>query len=349
MLNDKKIRLTEYSPGAGWACKLSANDLTQVLSKLKNFNPGTGSSGFESFDDCGIYRINDKQSIIQTVDFFTPIVDDPYLFGQIAAANSLSDIYAMGGIPLFALNIVGFPTEKIDLKILSEILQGGIDKCNTANIHILGGHSIKDDVPKYGLAVTGLIDNEKIIRNNTAKENDSIILTKPLGSGIITTAIKKELSDQETTAEVIKVMNNLNDHAAQIMTQYDISACTDVTGYGLLGHLNEISKGSNLSAKIKYNNIPLISNTENFAKDGIIPGGSKKNLEFFTNDIYFDKEIKDFQKLILSDAQTSGGLLISCPKKYANELLEKLNKKLVFKSSIIGEFTNKKDYNIFCK
>ena len=349
MINDKKIRLTEYSPGAGWACKLSANDLTQVLSKLKGFNHKTGSSGFESFDDCGIYRINNKQSIIQTVDFFTPIVDDPYIFGQIAAANSLSDIYAMGGVPLFALNIVGFPSEKIGLEILSEILQGGIDKCNAANIHILGGHSIKDDVPKYGLAVTGLIDNDKIIKNNTAKENDSIILTKPIGSGIITTAIKKELSDDKTTAEVIKVMNTLNDSAAQIMTQFSISACTDVTGYGLLGHLNEISKGSNLSAKIRYDDIPLISNTENFAKKGMIPGGSKKNLEFLTNDLYFDATIKDFQKLILSDAQTSGGLLISCPKKHANALLEELNKKSVFKSSIIGEFISKKDYNIFCK
>ena len=243
----KNIRLAEYSPGAGWACKISSEDLTQVLSKLK-INTFKDTKGYENFDDCGIYKLNNKQSIIQTVDFFTPIVDDPYFFGQIAAANSLSDIYAMGGKPLFALNIAAFPTEKLDLEVLSTILEGGADKCNEANIPILGGHTIKDDIPKYGLAVTGIIDNNKIILNSTAKANDDIILTKPIGSGIISTAIKKGLASTKTIKSTIDIMNTLNDYSANKMNKYTVNACTDITGYGLLGHLNEMCRGSKLTA-----------------------------------------------------------------------------------------------------
>ena len=208
MENDKNIKLSQYSSGAGWACKISAKDLTQVLSKLNN-SRNNNSSGFEQFDDCAIYPIDDKQSIIQTVDFFTPIVDDPFTFGQIAACNSLSDIYAMGGKPLFALNIVAFPTETLPLSILSDILKGGENICKKAEVNILGGHSIKDDSPKYGLAVTGIIDNNKIVKNNTAKVGDVLILTKPLGTGIITTAIKKGLANTQSKEEAIKSMLTL--------------------------------------------------------------------------------------------------------------------------------------------
>jgi len=348
MKYDKEIKLTQFSPGAGWACKLSANDLTQVLSKLNNSSLNDKSIGFDSFDDCSIYRINNKQSIIQTVDFFTPIVDDPYLFGQIAATNSLSDIYAMGGTPLFALNIVAFPTEKLDLNILSVILQGGIDKCKMAKINILGGHSIKDDVPKYGLAVTGIIDNDKIIKNNTAKVGDDIIITKPIGSGIISTAIKKELANDTLINDTIEIMNTLNDNSSKIMMKYNINACTDITGYGLLGHINEMCRGSNLSANINYNKVPKIETIEDFAKKDIIPGGSKNNLEFLINKIYFSNEFKNYQKYILADSQTSGGLLISCPKEHSENLLDELNENLQFKSSIIGEFKEKEHFNIFC-
>ena len=349
MKNEKKVNLTKFSPGAGWACKLSANDLTQVLSKLKISGKSEHSSGFETFDDCSIYKINEKQSIIQTVDFFTPIVDDPYTFGQISASNSLSDIYAMGGKPLFALNIVGFPSDKLDLSILSDILQGGIDKCNSANIQILGGHSIKDDVPKYGLAVTGLIDNEKIITNNNAKEGDDIILTKPIGSGIIATTIKNNLADEKTYSHAVKVMKDLNKESSRIMQKYNINSCTDVTGFGLLGHLNEMCKGSNVSARIQYKKIPLLTNTENFAKKDVIPGGSKKNFDFLKNMIRFHNSFELYQKLILSDAQTSGGLLISCNKKDSLNLLTELNNNLDYKASIIGEFTNEKNHSIYCE
>ena len=349
MKSEKKVNLTKFSPGAGWACKLSANDLTQVLSKLKIPRQSKNSSGFESFDDCSIYKINEKQSIIQTVDFFTPIVDDPYTFGQISASNSLSDIYAMGGKPLFALNIVGFPSDKLDLSILSDILQGGIDKCNSADIQILGGHTIKDDVPKYGLAVTGLINNEDIITNDNANVGDDIILTKPIGSGIIATSIKNDLVDKKTYNHAVQVMKDLNKESSKIMQKYNINSCTDVTGFGLLGHLSEMCKGSNVSAVIHYNKIPLLTNTENFAKKDIIPGGSKKNFDFLKDIIHFHNSLEHYQKLILSDAQTSGGLLISCDKKDSINLLMELNESLDYKASIIGEFTNKKNHSIYCE
>ena len=336
------------------------------MSKLK-INTFKDTKGFENFDDCGIYKLNSKQSIIQTVDFFTPIVDDPYFFGQIAAANSLSDIYAMGGKPLFALNIAAFPTEKLDLDILSKILEGGADKCNEANIPILGGHTIKDDIPKYGLAVTGIIDNNKIILNSTAKPDDDIILTKPIGSGIISTAIKKGLASSKTIKSTIDIMNTLNEYASDKMYKYKINACTDITGYGLLGHLNEMCKGSKLTAKISFEKVSLIDEVVTFAKKNIIqentqkehrdiakaikniiPGGTKKNLDYNKKDIDFSNNYEEYQKYILADAQTSGGLLMSCPKENSEILIKSLNKNSKYKSKIIGEFTNKQNCNIIC-
>jgi len=348
MKKDYKIKLTDFSPGAGWACKLSASELTQVLSKLKIFENHTGGIGYDSFDDCSIYQINEKQSIIQSVDFFTPIVDDPYTFGQIAATNSLSDIYAMGGTPLFALNIVAFPSDKLSLDVLSDILQGGIDKCNEAKINILGGHSIKDDVPKYGLAVTAIIDNNKIIKNNTAKTNDKIILTKPIGTGIITTAIKKNISNEIIEKSAIDVMNTLNDTASQIMLKYSINSCTDVTGFGLLGHLNEMANGSSKTAKIYFDKVPKINGTIELAKQDIIPGGTRKNLEYLQNNIDFNPSIENYEKYILADAQTSGGLLITCSERNAEKLIIELNASEKFSSKIIGEFVDKKSKNIYC-
>ncbi len=313
------------------------------MSKL-NFSSNKSESNFEDFDDCGVYNINQKESIIQTVDFFTPIVDDPYTFGQIAAANALSDIYAMGGNPLFALNIVAFPTDKIHHEILTKILQGGQDKCSQAKINILGGHSIKDDVPKYGLAVTGIIKTNNILRNNTPKENDSILLTKPLGTGIITTAIKKDLCNKATLDNAINLMTTLNIDISSISNK--INACTDVTGYGLLGHLNEMCN-NNLNARINYNLIPFIDNTETLAKNNIIPGGSKNNLNYYKSSIEFDSSIKKYQKFMLADAQTSGGLLLSVSNKYINEVVTFLNNQNKYETVIIGKFTSNQDKNIF--
>ena len=255
----------------------------------------------------------------------------------------------MGGMPLFALNIVAFPSDKINLDVLSSILQGGIDKCNEAKINILGGHSIKDDVPKYGLAVTAIIDNNKIIKNNTARVNDKIILTKPIGTGIITTAIKKKLANKSTEALAVDVMNTLNEHASQIMIRHSISSCTDVTGFGLLGHLNEMCKGSSISAKIYFDKIPKIDGTIELAKKDIIPGGTKSNLEYLQNNINFNLSLELYEKYILADAQTSGGLLIACEGKYTENLMADLNSTGKFSSQIIGEFIDKKSKNIYCE
>ncbi len=313
------------------------------MSKLK-LPESISQFGYENFDDCGIYKINKHQSIIQTVDFFTPIVDDPYTFGQIAAANSLSDIYAMGGKPIFALNIVAFPSESLSLDILSQILQGGQDKCTEAGINILGGHSIKDDIPKYGLAVTGIIENNKILLNNTPQNNDYILLTKPLGSGIITTAIKKNKCENKISEEVIRLMSTLNPDLTNI--NHKINACTDVTGYGLLGHLNEMCNKTNLTANINFKKIPFVNTVNDLANDGVVPGGTKNNLDYFQSNIDFDKNLKNHQKYMIADAQTSGGLLISVSKENVDETINYLNKKSIYKTKIIGQFIPKKNKNI---
>ena len=344
MENSKKIKLTQYSSGAGWACKLSAKDLTQVLSKLNSISKSNSNSGFENFDDCSIYKINDKQSIIQSVDFFTPIVDDPYTFGLISAANSISDIYAMGGKPLFALNIVAFPSDDLSLDVLSEILRGGLDKCKEANINILGGHSIKDKTPKYGLAVTGLIENNLIIKNNTPNILDVLLLTKPLGSGILTTAIKKDLTNKKIESDVIKLMSTLNHDLSELNIK--INACTDITGYGLLGHLNEMTQNNDLSANINFKKVPFLDEVSSFAKKDIIPGGTRKNLKFYEKNINFDKSISKYQQLMIADAQTSGGLLISTNKNNAKKITEILNENSDYKTIEIGHFSAKKEKNI---
>ena len=243
------IKLTQLSSGAGWACKIGQEDLAEVLKNL-NINE-------KDFDDCSIYDIDSKKAIIQSVDFFTPIVDDPYEFGQIAAANSLSDIYAMGAKPLFALNIAGFPSKDLDLSILSRILEGGQNIASKAKINILGGHTIKDKEPKYGLVVTGIADKKKIIRNNNAKPKDDLVLTKPIGTGIIATAIKKNLLEKNLFNQTIDSMKELNMNSANLMQNYLPNACTDITGFGLIGHLLEMTKNSNVSAEINYENICL--------------------------------------------------------------------------------------------
>ena len=314
------------------------------MSKLNQFNGE--KSIFKNFDDCAIFKINDQQSIIQTVDFFTPIVDDPYTFGQVGAANSLSDIYAMGGKPLFALNITAFPTDTLSLEILTSILKGGEDKCFEAGINILGGHSIKDDSPKYGLAVTSIIDNDKILKNNGAQVNDSIILTKPLGTGIITTAIKKGLASNKSIDDVIEVMVSLNDTLEKIDNTEKINACTDITGYGLIGHLNEVCSASNLTAEINFSSIPFIENVKNLAIDGVIPGGSKNNLDYFSKNVEFKSNIQLHEKLMFSDAQTSGGLLLCIPENQSKKFMDLLNRNSTFKSAIIGKITKKQKKSI---
>ena len=262
-------------------------------------------------------------TVLQTVDFFTPIVDDPYTFGKIAAANSLSDIYAMGGIPKFALNIVGFPTDDLSLDVLTEILKGGMDIAKKAGIPILGGHSIKDKEPKYGMVVTGL-SNGNPIKNSSAKKGDALMLTKPLGLGIISTAIKKGIASKQMINDAIDTMTTLNKTASEIMIDVGVNSCTDITGFGLLGHLLEMCKGSDVCAEIKFDAIKFIDGSVEAAESNIIPGGTKRNLSFIEKHIKFSDNINRTQQLLLADAQTSGGLLISVPNSKKEELKTKL-------------------------
>ena len=298
--------------------------------------------GYQTSDDCSIYPINDNELLIQSVDFFTPIVDDPYDFGRIAAANALSDIYAMGGKPIFALNITCFPTDDLPMEVLHQILEGGNNIAKKANIPILGGHSIKDKEPKYGLVVTGLVNKKNLLKNNSSKIGDVLILTKPIGTGIISTAIKKGLAKNKDIKNITNSMVSLNENATNAMNKVKINACTDVTGYGLLGHTTEMCKSSNVKAILNFENIPFIENVYNFAQQNIIPGGTKKNLECFEPHIKFNDHINNTQKLMLADAQTSGGLLISVPYKNSKSLIKELKKEKCITSHIIGKIVEKK-------
>ena len=303
--------------------------------------------GFESSEDCAVFPLDEDHFLIQSVDFFTPIVDDPYTFGQIAAANSLSDIYAMGGMPLHALNIAEFPSDDLPLEILTEIMQGGLEITKQANIPILGGHTIKDPVPKYGLVVTGRVEKKNLTLNSTAKAGDVLILTKPLGSGIIATAIKKDKTPRSIMEEAINVMTNLNSSGAKAMNVVGVNACTDITGYGLLGHLLEMCQGSKISATIEFNEIPLMQGVFELAQKGFIPGGTKRNLDHVTPNVNFSKNISQEQKYLLADAQTSGGLLISVPKDKAEDLQNLLMENQCLSSSVIGQVYNSAEFPIY--
>jgi len=291
--------------------------------------------------------LDEDHFLLQSVDFFTPIVDDPYTFGQIAAANSLSDIYAMGGMPLHALNIAEFPSDDLPLEILTQIMQGGLEITKQAQIPILGGHTIKDPVPKYGLVVTGRVEKKNLTLNSTAKPGDVLILTKPLGSGIIATAIKKDKAPKSIMEEAVNVMTNLNSGGAIAMNAVGVNACTDITGYGLLGHLLEMCKGSNVSVTLEFNKIPLIQGVYELAQKGFIPGGTKRNLEYVSSQVNFFENISQDQQYLLADAQTSGGLLISVEKEKAEDLQKTLTENNTLSSAVVGHVYNPAESTIY--
>lgn len=297
--------------------------------------------GLDTSDDAGVYKINDDTALVQTLDFFTPIVDDPYMFGQIGAANSLSDVYAMGGKPITVMNIVGFPVNTLDKNILAKILAGAADKVSESGAVLVGGHSIDDEEPKFGLSVTGTIHPDRIRANIGAKPGDRLILTKPIGVGILTTAIKSDLISKDDLTTVTNVMATLNKYAAETMEDYTVNACTDVTGFGLLGHTLEIAEGSGVGITINHNNVPVLPGTSELAEQGIIPGGTKKNHKWIADRVAYDNQISKVDQLILCDAVTSGGLLISVPELEAGALHEALQMNNV-DSAIIGEVTSEK-------
>jgi selenide,water dikinase len=294
--------------------------------------------GLESPDDAGVYRLRDDLAIIQTVDFFTPIVDDPYSFGQIAAANAMSDIYAMGGEPLTAMNIICFPVNTMDISVLQEALRGGLDKIKEAGALLVGGHSIEDEEFKYGLSVTGTVHPERMLKNRGARAGDLLILTKPIGTGIINTAIKGNLADEKLIKEVTRIMSTLNRAAKEGCIGFDVSACTDVTGFGLLGHACGMIEGQDVGLKIYPERIHLIDEALNFARMGIVPAGTHRNRDFRKQYLMGADNIEPAFMDILFDPQTSGGLLIAVKGEEAQTLVAGLREKGVKDASIIGEF-----------
>ena len=295
----------------------------------------------ESLDDAGVYKLSDDLAIIQTIDFFTPIVDDPYDFGQITVANALSDVYAMGGKPLTAMNVVCFPINKLDISILKDMLKGGIDKMKEAGVTLVGGHSIDDAELKYGLSVTGTVHPERLVTNSGAKAGDKLILTKPLGTGIISTALKAGKVSKQTAAKVAKYMAALNKKASELMQEVGVHACTDITGFGLLGHACQLARNSQVGIKINPISVPVFAEVEEFAKAGFCPGGLHRNREFYGKMVKFSKQIPDYIQDILFDPQTSGGLLISLAPETTELLVKKLQKAGVQDAIIIGEVIGK--------
>lgn len=294
--------------------------------------------GLENPDDAGVYKLTDDVAIVQTVDFFTPIVDDPYWFGAIAAANALSDVYAMGGKPVTALNLVGFPVTKLDKRVLAEILRGGSDKVREAGAVILGGHSIDDPEPKFGLAVTGVVHPGRIGAKGGARVGDRLILTKPIGVGVITTAIKRGICTPEHADEVIRVMATLN-NLVDLLEPFEIRGMTDVTGFGLLGHASEMARQAGVGMRIFAGQVPVIASAWGYAEQGTFPGGSKSNHMFVIENGYveFDEAVPSLLRSILCDAVTSGGLLIAVAGDRAEELSARLAAAGALASAIIGE------------
>jgi cysteine desulfurase len=340
VIDSATIRLTQYTHGLGCACKLRPQALEEILQSLPvNYHPNI-LVGIDKSDDAAVYRINDNQAVVQTVDFFTPIVDDPYQFGAIAAANSLSDIYAMGATPLFALNIVGFPSNRLPMEVLKQILKGASDKASEAGIQIIGGHTVDDNEPKFGLAVTGIIHPDKILKNSGAQPGDVLILTKPLGIGILAAAMKRGVVSQQFSNLAIQHMLDLNKKAAEAMLSFPVSACTDITGFGLMGHLHEMTSASEVDAEIYSYDIPILQGAEDMAFTGIIPGGTVNNLEFAEKFVVWDEKVTYTRKILLSDAQTSGGLLIALPEQFMKAILQKLAENNV-QGAVIGNITLK--------
>jgi selenide, water dikinase len=295
--------------------------------------------GLGTSDDAGVYRISDDLALIQTVDFFTPIVDDPYDFGRIAAANALSDVYAMGGVPKTAMNLVAFPLDTMDLKVLKDILAGGIRILEESGTVLLGGHSVEDAELKYGLSVTGFVHPEKILTNQGLRPGDRLILTKPLGTGVMNTAVKAGLASRDQIRDITDLMTTLNRDAAAVMARFSISACTDVTGFGLLGHLAEMVAGTPVGAVIASDRIPLISGAMDFAGMGLVPGGAFRNRRFREAMVAMDSRIDPVLRDLLFDPQTSGGLLMGCPEDQAHQLLKALQDEGIVRAAVIGEVT----------
>ncbi len=316
---------------------MSPGDLGPVLGELPVIQDPNVLVGTGTRDDAAVYRLNDDVALVQSVDVFTPVVDDPFTFGQVAAANALSDIYAMGAQPLVAVSVIGFPVGKLPMSEMALILKGGIEKAREAGVEVAGGHSLDDAEPKYGLCVTGLVHPQRVVTNAGARPGDVLFLTKPLGIGVLTHALKKDLLSSEELGEVVGVMTRLNREAGEAMVEVGVSACTDITGFGLLGHLMEMVEASGVSARLELSRIPVLPGVRDRVGKGVYPGGTRKNLDFYSSWVSWSGDIGEIDRVILADAQTSGGLLVSVPKERAGALRSALAARGVEPREEIGE------------
>ncbi len=330
--------LTSLSACAGCAAKLRPDLLAEVLAGLPKAKKSKHVLvGFETSDDAAVYRLSPTLAVVETVDFFPPVLDDAYAYGQIAAANAMSDIWAMGAKPIFALNIVAFPKD-LPTSVLQKILAGGADKAREAGIPILGGHSIQSAEPKYGMAVTGIVHPKKVLTNAGGKAGDRLILTKPIGTGIATTALKRGVANRDLIGRVTRQMAELNKRAGEVFVsgKFKVNALTDVTGFGLLGHLLEIVRGAKLRARVQLEHVPIIEGVPELAEQEVVPGGTRTNLAHVARWVKFDDAMPLHVQWVLADAQTNGGLLAAVPKKDEHRAVAALLKAGVF-AAVIGE------------
>jgi selenide,water dikinase len=342
-----KADLLQFTDEGGCSSKISPVQLEEVLKYLPVAVDPDILVNIDTQDDAGVYRINDELALIFTTDFFPPVCSDPYAFGQIAATNSISDIYAMGGTPVIALNIMMFPSTILPVEVYSEILKGGFDKASEAGIKIIGGHTIDDNIPKYGLAVVGFTHPDKLVTNAGARPGDKLILTKPLGTGIIMAASRLGMDSAEDIEEAIRLMKVLNGHGADIMRNYKVTGATDITGFGLAGHALKMAKASKVTFRIDMKNVPLIGNTLNLLDEGCIPGACFSNLNYGEKNIFFSDNINYNLKMVAFDAQTSGGLLMSVPPDLAGNIVSDLKNKGMNAAAIIGEVTDQRENLIY--
>lgn len=341
------VCLTKYSKNCGCAAKIGPGTLNNLLEKLPEFHDEHLMVGFDKSDDAAVYVARDDLAVIQTLDFFTPVVDDPYLFGRVAATNALSDVYAMGARPATALNIVVFPKD-LPAEILGEILRGGADTVLEAGAVMAGGHSIQDDTPMYGLSVTGFAHPKEILTNAGALEGDVLLLTKQLGVGVVNTAVKGNMASEEARKEVLRVMCSLNKNSAECMKAFEVHACTDVTGFSLMGHAREMALASGVSLRIQAHEVPLIEGAPEYARMGLIPGGAYRNREFCGEDVVLSQGIPEEMNDLLFDPQTSGGLLFAVAAKDADAALSALQAANPdTKASIIGRVEALRDAHIY--
>jgi selenide,water dikinase len=328
------VRLVTFSHGAGCGCKLGPAELTEVLGAMVPDADASLLVGYATGDDAAVYRLDDERAIVFTTDFFTPVVDDAYDWGRIAAANALSDVYAMGGRPLLCLNITGWPREALPLELLARVLAGCADVAREAGAMVVGGHTIDDPEPKYGMAVVGLVHPDEVVTNAGAQPGDVLVLTKPIGLGVITTAIKNGLAHPDTQQDAINVMTSLNADASEAMRETGVHAATDVTGFSLLGHLQKMLAASGVSAEVRAADVPVIDGAQFLAGAGQVPGGSRRNRAFLEPHVRFKAAVDEIDRVLLTDAQTSGGLLIACPPRRGARLQRELDARGVLGAQI---------------